>query len=280
MRRPRLGLSPWNIFWLVLAAVYFLLPLYGTTEFSLETGPGKYGFNAYQAIFSQQDFHDTFVLSLEIAITTAILGLVLMVPTTYWINLRLRQLRPIMDFIAVLPFVVPPITLGVGILRLFTAASSQSSGVGNFFLGRPATWLLSGPQILALSYVILVLPFTYRSLDAGMRAIDLRTLTEAAQSLGAGWPTILFRVILPNLRAAILSAVFLTITLVMGEYTMASVLLFNTFPVWLYQIGNEQANQAAALAVISLALTWAALLAIVILGGRQGRRNAQIAGAR
>jgi putative spermidine/putrescine transport system permease protein len=280
MRRPRFGLSPWNIFWLILAAIYFLLPLYGTAEFSLETGPGKYGFTAYQAIFSQQDFRDTFWLSLKIAVATAVLGLILMVPTTYWINLRLRQLRPVMDFFAVLPFVVPPITLGVGILRLFTAASSQSSDVGNFFIGRPATWLLSGPQILALTYVILALPFTYRSLDAGMRAIDLRTLTEAAQSLGASWFTILGRVILPNLRAAILSALFLTITLVMGEYTMASVLLFNTFPVWLYQIGNEQANQAAALAVISLVLTWAALLAIVILGGRQGRRNTQIAGAR
>ncbi|GAC1429066.1 MAG: ABC transporter permease [Chloroflexota bacterium] len=257
-------LTPWDALWLVLAAVYFLLPLAGSAEFSLETGAGHHGFAAYSKIVQDPAFQDSFLLSLKLALTTVALSIVLMIPTVYWVNLRLPRLRRVMDFIAVLPFVVPPVTLAVAILHLF----------------RPVTWLISGPQILALSYVILAMPFTYRSLDAGMRAINLHTLTEAGLSLGAGWTTILLRIILPNLRSAILSAAFLTITLVMGEYTMASLMLFNTFATYMQQIGNEQANQAAALAIISLALTWAAMFGILFLGRGAGRRQAPIAGVR
>lgn len=258
------GLTPWDIFWLVVAALYFLLPLYGTVEFSLETGRGTYGFNAYNVILQDPAFKDSFLLSFKLALVTVLCSLILLVPTVYWVNLKLPRLRQVMDFIAVLPFVVPPVTLTVGILKVF----------------QNVTWLISGPQILALAYVILALPFTYRSLDAGMRALDLHTLTDAAQSLGAGWLTILLRVILPNLGSAMLSAAFLTITLVMGEYTMSSLMLFNTFAVYMNQIGNETATPGAALAVISFALTWAAMLGILVLGRGIGRRSAQLGGAR
>jgi putative spermidine/putrescine transport system permease protein len=257
-------LTPWNIVWLVLAVLYFFVPLYGSAEFSLETGHGHYGFAAYQIILQDPQFSSSFLLSLKLAIVTVALSLVLLVPTVYWVNLRLPRVRRIMDFVAVLPLVVPPITLAVGVLRIF----------------QPFTWLISGPQILALSYVILALPFTYRSLDAGMRAIDLRTLTEAAQSLGSSWPMILLRIILPNLRFAMLSAAFLTITLVMGEYTMASLMLFNTFSVYIEYVGESQANPAAALAMISLALTWAAMLGILWLGRGARRRAVNLGGAR
>lgn len=257
-------LSPWNIIWLILAALYFLVPLYGSLEFSLETGPGKYGFDAYQVILKDPQFKDSFLFSLQLAVATVVLSLILMVPTVYWVGLKLPGLRRWIDFIAVLPFVVPPIALTVGVLRLF-----QSQ-----------LWLISGPQILVLVYVILTLPFTYRSLDAGMRAIDIHTLTEAAQSLGASWVTILLRIILPNLRFAMLSAAFLTLTLVMGEYTVSSLMLFNTFAVYINYIGGTEANPAAALAMISLALTWAGMIGILLLGRGVGRRQVQIGGTR
>lgn len=257
-------LSPWNIIWLILAALYFVVPLYGSLEFSLETGPGKYGFDAYQVILKDPQFKDSFLFSLQLAVATVVLSLILMVPTVYWVGLKLPGLRRWIDFIAVLPFVVPPIALTVGVLRLF-----QSQ-----------LWLISGPQILVLVYVILTLPFTYRSLDAGMRAIDIHTLTEAAQSLGASWVTILLRIILPNLRFAMLSAAFLTLTLVMGEYTVSSLMLFNTFAVYINYIGGTEANPAAALAMISLALTWAGMIGILLLGRGVGRRQVQIGGTR
>jgi len=259
-----LRLSPWNALWLVLAALYFLVPLVGSAEFSLETGPRTYGLDAYRVILQDPAFRNGFLLSLELALATVAISTVLMVPTVYWVNLKFPRLRSVLDFIAVLPFVVPPVALALGVSRLF----------------QHMIWLISGPQILVLIYVILALPFTYRSLDAGIRAIDLHTLTEAAQSVGAGWSTILLHVILPNVRFAMLSSAFLTITLVMGEYTISSLLLFNTFAVYVEYTGETKANPAAALAMISFTLTWAAMLGVLWLGRGTGRRQVQMGGAK
>ena len=139
-------------------------------------------------------------------------------------------------------------------------------------------WLLASSQILALAYVIQALPFTYRSLDAGMRAIDVRTLTEAAQSCGApAWKTLLF-VILPNIRTAMLGGAFLTLAIVMGEYTISSLLLFQTFAVYMQYIGDTEAQPAAALAIISFGLTWGAMMGLFLLS-RRGRTAGADTGA-
>ncbi len=265
MRRTRI--APWSMFWLLLAVIYFLVPMYATAEFSLETGNGQYGFTAYREILNDPAFKASFLLSLRLAIETVVVSLIIMVPTVYWVHLKLPRLRRVMDFIAILPFMVPPITLAVGLLRELHPLVSVSQ----------LSWLLSSPQQLILPYVIIVMPFTYRSLDAGMRAIALQTLTEAAHSLGATWLTILFRVILPNLRSALLSAAFLTVTVVMGEFTIASLNQFQTFSVYIQYIGSAKANPAAALSIISFLLTWGLMLSILLIGRQRGpRQQAQI----
>ena len=255
--RKSRGPSFWTWFWLIMAALYFLVPLYSTLQFSLETGAHAYGFKWYSYIFHDPMFRTSFLFSLRLAVETVVIGMVLMVPTVYWVHLRLPQVRPVMDLITILPFVVPPVALVVGL-----------SGVFNIL-----PWLLSSSQILAFIYVILALPFTYRSLDAGMRAIDVRVLSEAAQSVGApGWKTLLY-VILPNMRTAMMGAAFLTLAIVMGEYTISSLLLFNTFAVYIYYIGNTTANPAAALAIISFALTWGAMMGLFFLSRTRGTRG-------
>ncbi len=253
-RPMRRHMSFWTWFWLIMAALYFLVPLYSTLQFSLETGAHSYGFKWYGTIFADPMFRSSFLFSLRLAIETVIIGLLLMVPTVYWIHLKLPQMRPAMDIISILPFVVPPVALVVGLSGAFTIMP----------------WLLSTSQILALVYVILALPFTYRSLDAGMRAIDVRTLTEAAQSCGApAWKTLLF-VILPNIRTAMLGGAFLTLAVVMGEFTISSLLLFQTFAVYIQYIGNTKAQPAAALAIISFGLTWGAMMGLFLLSRRRG----------
>jgi putative spermidine/putrescine transport system permease protein len=255
--RRRLAFPFWSWFWLLFAAVYFLLPLYSTLEFSLQTGVHSYGLNWYGTILHDPEFRHSLFLSLKLAIETVALSLVLMIPTVYGIHLWLPSARPLVEFISVLPFVVPPIALAVGVIGLFE--------------GIP--WLISSTQLLALLYVIQALPFTYRALDAGMGALDLHTLSDAAKSVGASWPRTLWHVILPNLRSAILAASFLTIAIVLGEYTISSLLLFDTFAVYIQHIGRTQAYSAAALAILSFGFTWVAMLGLFVLTrGRWSRR--------
>jgi len=121
--------------------------------------------------------------------------------------------------------------------------------------------------------VILAMPFAYRAIDTGLRALDVKTLTEAAGSLGAGWAATLWRVILPNLRTAMLSATVLIIALVLGEFTMASLDLYETFPVWIVQFDQTDAQASVAASLLSLFVTWIILMLITWAGTRQARRT-------
>ena len=85
--------------------------------------------------------------------------------------------------------------------------------------------------MLTFAYVVLVLPYSYRSIDASLSAIDVATLSEAARSLGAGWFTVIVRILLPNITGGVLGAAFISVALVMGEYVFPSLLHFDTLPV-------------------------------------------------
>ena len=186
---------------------------------------------------------------------TTILTLVLMVPTTVYVHLRLPRVRRVMEGITILPIVIPPIVLIIGVLKVAPG------------------FLLSTPYLLALVYVILAMPFAYRALDAGLRAFDLKTMVEASNSLGAGWPTTLWRVVLPNIRTAMLSATVLTVALVLGEFTMASLDQYVTFPVWIVQFEQNSGPVSVAASLLALFVTWLLLMLIVTIGGRGARRR-------
>ncbi len=261
VRRARSRVPVWHVIWLVLAALVFLVPIYSIVQFSLSgVQPGQNPFHWYLTVFDDPQFRAAFWLSIQIALETVAVSLVLMVPTVFWLHLRLPGLRPVMDLLSVLPFVVPPIVLVVGLLPFL----------------KSFTWLFVRPEVLSLIYVVFALPFLYRSLDAGLRAIDLRTLVEAAESLGAKTPRTLLWVILPNLRAAIIGGSLLTIAIAMGEYTVASLLEFNTFSVYTFTVGTSTAYEGVALSFISFIFVWGAMLALYLLG-RGGRSAAGVA---
>jgi len=253
-----------GVLWLVLGGLYFIIPLLATLQFSLKTGPDTYGLTAYKGILDDPAFRESLLFSFKLAVLTVGLTLVLIVPTAYWVALRLPRLRSIIEFLTILPFVIPPIVLVVGLLEGFRWTPN---------------WFKGGYLILVVGYAVLAFPYVYRAVDAGIRAIDIHTLSEAAQSLGAKWTTVMFRVILPNIRAAVVSAAFLTLALVMGEFTMGQLLQFNTFAVYISYIGQTQATGAAALALLSFAITWVAMVTILFVAGRgPSGRAAQVGG--
>ena len=235
--------------WVVLlfTGVYFLLPLWAALRFA--------GIKAFGSVVSEDGFTSSLALSLRLAVITTVITIALMLPTAVYVHLRLPRLRRLMEGITILPIVIPPVVLIVGLLQIIPGS------------------LKGTPYTLGLIYVVLAMPFAYRAFDAGLRAFDLKTLTEASNSLGAGWPSTLWRIVLPNLTTAMLSATVLTVALVLGEYTIASLDLFQTFPVWIVVFDQTSGPESVAASLMALFVTWLFLLAITMAGSRQARRS-------
>lgn len=248
-RRPRI----WRFVVFALAGIYFLIPLWAAFRFSLAYNGSGFSAQAYSGLASQQGFSTAIWLSAQLAIVTTILELVIMVPTTVYLHLRLPRMRRVMDFITALPLVIPPVVLILGVLNV---APSR---------------LKSTPFLLALEYVVLAVPLSYRALDVGVRAIDLHTLVDASRSLGGSLFTTMWRVVLPNMRVAILSATVLTVACVLGEYTMASLDEYQTFQPWIVLFEQQNSHVSVAASLMSLFVIWVVLIAISLVGGSRRR---------
>jgi ABC-type spermidine/putrescine transport system permease subunit II len=269
----RRGGGAWRYVVLLVLGLYFLVPIAASVWFTVrDRGQGGITGRHYAAIPGAEGFAETFTRSVVIAGLTVVLVLLLMVPTVVLVNLRLPRLRTAVELLTLMPLVLPPIALVVGVRSVLAWAP-------DYFLNTPlaeaffALQKPSLPWILVLVYVVLALPFVYRALDAGVRGADLRTLTEAARNLGASWPRALVSVVLPVLRTSVLNASFLTFALVMGEYTIAVILGFETFPTWIVRISGSQPQLSVAVSVLALMVTWVLLLMISALDRRRGTKE-------
>lgn len=252
----------WLIF--VVGALYFLVPLAATFYWSLRAEKDTLGLEAYRRLFADANFLPSFSQSIVNAVAAILLSLLIIVPTAYWVTLRLPRLRPVIEFITLLPFVIPAVVLVFGLIRLYSrpplllTATYESSRI-----------------LLICVYAALSFPYMFRAVDNGLRAMDVRALTEAAQSLGAGWPTILLQVIFPNLRVALLSGALLTFAIVIGELTIALFMAQHTLGPYMANLTRSKVYEPSAMAIVAFAITWAAMGLIQLIGrGQQG----QIAG--
>jgi putative spermidine/putrescine transport system permease protein len=254
---------------LLVTALYFLFPFFSLARASFQRVPtvvlgannlfDKWTWDALFKAYRDPQFGGALWLSTQIAAGAILLTIGLMLPTAVWVHLRLPRARGLVETLTVLPYVVPPIALVVGVFGAFKD---------------PTPWFFNSRYALIPFYAVLAMPFTYRALDAGLRAIDLRTLVDASRSLGAGWGTTLLRVLMPNLRVALLTSAFLTATVVMGEYTMASLMGFSapgklTLPVFTANIGQSGFN-GLALGFATLVLTTILLAIVTFITGRRG----------
>jgi putative spermidine/putrescine transport system permease protein len=259
----------WLIF--VIGVLYFVVPLLATFQFSLGNPWGPVGapptLDYYTSVLSSPDFWGSLGYSFVIGFITIVVSIALLLPTAYWVRLKVPRARPFVEFVTLLPFVIPPIILVFGLLQTFSRPPV------------PLTHTDFGSSVLLVAaYTVLSFPYMYRAIDTGLQSTDIRSLTEAAQSLGAGWTRILVVVILPNVRVALLSGAFLTLAIVIGEFTIASFLARPAFGPYLSLLGNSLAYEPAAVTIISFGLTWLAMIMIAWIG--RGQTRVAIRGAR
>jgi putative spermidine/putrescine transport system permease protein len=250
---------------LILVMLYLLVPLGAALWFGLQDP------SSFLRIFSDPDFSQTFITSLELATASTILAVVLVTPTAYWVQLRIPRARPLMDVLTLIPFAMPAIILAVGLVQVY---SGSASPLINFLsLGLvPALDnfnIVNTPPLLVCAYVIISLPFVYRPIDNSLRAINTSVLTEAAYSLGSGWWRTFLTVILPNIWTGVISAALLTFSVVMGEFTIAQLFAIYTFPIFLNNVGQNDPHRAALLSILSFIITLICVLGIILLVRRR-----------
>lgn len=247
----------------LIAVIYLILPLLSMVWASITRPNGTLDFSPYGDILTNPLFAERFFFSVRAAMLTIAISLLLIVPTAYWVQLRLPRARPVVEFMTVVPLVIPSLLLTFGMIRFFNRTPLTNSGNGVYVM-------------MIGAYVVGSLPFMYRTVDAGMQAVNVALLTEAAQSLGAGWITILRLVIFPNMVNAILNGAVITFAIVMGEYTIASLLSQPAFAPFMLDLNNRNGDQAIAVGVISFALTWLSIALLRRLGQGRGGFNATI----
>ncbi|MCX5210254.1 ABC transporter permease subunit [Kitasatospora sp. NBC_00240] len=256
---------------LLVAGIYFLLPMAASVWFSIDD-PQGFTFEAYTGLLSAPGFTDSLWLTLQLALVTVLVVLLLLVPALIAVRLGSPRLRTVLEVVCTLPLVVPPVALTAGLIGVLRWGPDYLMDTPFFqtfvFVQDPKF-----PLVLVIAYVLMSLPLAYRALDAGLRAVDVRTLVEAARNCGASWPRAVFTVVLPNLRGALLNASFLTLALVLGEFTSASILGYQPFAVWIYSVGNSQAQMSVAVSVLSLLITWVLLLLLAAAGRERRHRT-------
>ena len=268
-KSPLTRFIAWAI--LLLCTAYLIVPLITQFDYSLRMRRNTLSFDAYTKVLEIPEgsfavvetaqgteikmprFYSSLAFSLLAAVLTIAFSTLVIVPTTYWVHLRLPKFKPVLEFISVLPFAIPGIVLTLGLLRTYSA---EPLALTNTEAG---TMLM-----LVGGYTVFVLPYSFRAIDAGLRSIDIRTLTDAARSLGANWAVVIWRVILPNLRVAVISASLITFAVAIGEYALVNFLFPDerSFGSYLAAMGRNKIFEPAALTIISYLLTWVLVLFI------------------
>lgn len=244
---------------LLLFAAFFAVPLLSMLDFSTQvpgSAPGRTA-QAWSRLVEDPAVFEAIVTSLLLSLFTVVLMIVLLVPTIIWVRLRVPRASYLVEFLCLLPLTIPALVIVVGLSNVYAWVT--------YLLGDSAL-------VLTFAYVVLVLPYSYRAIDAALAAIDVTTLAEAARSLGAGWVTVIARVVLPNIVPGVASAAFVSVALVLGEFTVASLLNFETLPVVINFLGKSDASAAVAASLATIVFASALLLGLGLLS-RDRRRS-------
>ena len=252
---------------------YMIIPLVATAIFSVSTRwdhtilPEGLTMEWWQAVTSRRAFGLTLKNSMIVAFWTVLLSVILVTPSAYWAHMRVPKARPWMELMTILPFGIPGVILALALIRFY-------SNVPIHFINTPA--------ILVAACMVISLPFMYRPVINALEAIDIRSLTEAGLSLGAGWWQILLYIIVPNILPGIINGALLVFSTVFAEFTLTNLLVgtrFKTFPIYLVEFTRFDGRQASALAVISFTVAWLTSLGILRLA-RGGTHIEEAVGAR
>jgi len=262
--------SIWRLIVIILFLAFMIIPVIATFMFSISIRwdrtiwPEGYTLKWWIMVTERAQFLRTLKNSFIAAFATMLCLLVLITPTAYWMRVRVPKAKSVIELITSFSFGVPGVVLALALIRFYSKVPLP---------------IINTPAILVAACMVLSLPFMYRPIVNSLDAIDVNTLTEAAQSLGANWWVILTKVIMPNIMPGIISGCLLVFSTVFSEYTLTNLLVgtvFKTFPIYLVEFTRLDARQASALAVISFVVAWITSLLIIWVSGKGGAESTRV----
>lgn len=258
----------------IAIAVFILAPQLGLAAYAFWKGDAGFTLEGFSSLFESSAFFDALILSLSIAIVTIFVLILVLVPAVVAVQLWAPKLQGILNVLCTLPLVIPSIALVAGLISILSTLSSQGRGTFSNSLSQ-ALQSDTLPITLIGTYVVLCLPFTYRSINAALTSIPLRTYYEASFSLGAGtWKT-LMKIALPNIRGSIVFSAFFTFALSLGEYTVAATMSYQTLPVYMATLANSDFRASVALSLLSNIITWALLAFAMYYSDRRVKKSSK-----
>lgn len=251
--------------------VYFTLPMIAVLLYSFATRwtarivPDGYTLRWWSDILSDPTVIEAFRTTFVLAILTVIVDLLVVVPAAYWARVRNRRIRTVIELAAAIPFALPYVVIGFGLLQ---------------FSGIVAPGLQGTFPLLLLGHAAIAFPFLYWAVDGSMAAADVQSLSQAAETCGASPFQIVRRVVLPNITAGLVSGGLLAFATSFGEFAMAQVVgrgLY-TVPIWSaeairsYSGLSGGANRLAAVTMISFVVLFALSSVVVYVSRGQAVR--------
>jgi putative spermidine/putrescine transport system permease protein len=247
-----LGLRP---LLLLLLAACFLVPILATVLYSLATVwrdgvvPDGLTLAHWRSLVADERAIAAIARSLTLGAVAVAVDLVIVVPAAYCARVRNPRLRPVIQAVALIPFCLPMLVIGLGMLRLVTQALPHLQGT---------------TTILVLAHAAAGFPFVYWAVDAAMAAARIALLSEAAETCGAGTVRTLRHVVLPNIGPGIAAGGALALAFSLGEFALAQVLVgaaYETVPLWSAEVFNRTQSRLEELGVMTV-LMFAALFAV------------------
>ena len=263
-----------SISWIpvIAIAVFILAPQLGLAAYAFWKGDAGFTLEGFNSLFESSAFFDALILSLSIAVVTIFVLILVLVPAVVAVQLWAPKLQGILNVLCTLPLVIPSIALVAGLMSILSTLSSQGRGTFSNSLSQ-ALQSDTLPVTLIGTYVVLCLPFTYRSINAALTSIPLRTYYEASFSLGAGTWTTLMKIVLPNIRGSIVFSAFFTFALSLGEYTVAATMSYRTLPVYMATLAESDFRASVALSLLSNIITWALLAFAMFYSDRRVKKS-------
>ncbi|PLP99668.1 ABC transporter permease [Cupriavidus pauculus] len=212
-------------------------------------------------------YRNTIFLSLGIALACVACTLVIGVPAAYYMALRRNRVTRLIEELLMLPVALPGLATALGLILLYGS-----------WQGLRTSWVF-----ILIGHVVFTLPFMVRAVLAILSAIDIRTLEDAAASLGATRLQRFFTVVLPNCRQGILAGALMVVTLSVGEFNLTWMLhtpTTQTLPVGLadsYASMRLEIGSAYTIVFFVMIIPMLVFMQAVSALGARTRRHATVA---